>query len=65
MKLKGILNLKLKENSIDTPDIYNGAKLRKVETKNGEPVWLFSPSQYVQAAMKNNETHLRKKLGDR
>ena len=52
----------LKEESIGTPSIYLGGKVRKLTLANSAKAWSFSSSQYVQAAVKNVEEYL-KKLG--
>jgi hypothetical protein len=48
----------LKEDSIGEPDIYLGAKLRKVVAPNGQKVWTQSSSGYIQEAVKNVESWL-------
>ena len=48
----------LKESSIGPPSIYLGAKVHQVELDNGAKAWAFSPSQYVQAAVKNVKSFL-------
>ena len=50
----------LKQESIGKPSIYLGGRVRKVKLDNGVTVWAFGSSQYVQAAVKNVETWLRK-----
>ena len=50
----------LKDESIGPPKIYLGGHVRQVELENGVHAWAFSSSQYVQAAVKNVETHLEK-----
>ena len=50
----------LKEASIGPPKLYLGGTVRKVELDSGVKAWSFSSSQYVQAAVKNVETHLEK-----
>jgi hypothetical protein len=50
----------LKEESIGTPKIYLGGKVRRVQLENGVYAWSFSSSQYVQAAVKNVEEYLSK-----
>ncbi len=50
----------LKQESIGTPKIYLGGKVRKVQLDNGVYAWAFGPSQYVQAAVKNVEGWLGK-----
>jgi hypothetical protein len=41
----------LKKSLVGDPDIYLGAKLRKVELKNGVNAWSMPPSKYVQEAV--------------
>ena len=41
----------LKPTSIGDPDIYLGAKLRKMNLPNGVWCWIMSPSKYVQEAV--------------
>ena len=48
----------LKEESVGPPDIYLGGKISKVVLKNGVTAWSFSPTQYVQSAVKNVEEYL-------
>ena len=48
----------LKPSSIGPPKIYLGSRVRKVTLDNGAKAWAFSPSQYVQAAVKNVESYL-------
>jgi hypothetical protein len=50
----------LKEESIGTPKLYLGGKVRRVQLENGVYAWSFSSSQYVQAAVKNLEENLAK-----
>ena len=50
---------------IGDPDIYLGAKLRKVQLNNGMFAWGMSPAKYVQEAMRNLEEHLTKGYGGR
>ena len=54
---------KMKEGSIGDPDVYLGAKLRKVRLPNGVESWAMSPSKYVQEAVKNAETFSTEKFG--
>ena len=42
-----------KEGSIGDPDIYLGAKLRKVQLDNGVFAWGMSPAKYVQEVVRN------------
>jgi hypothetical protein len=48
----------LKPSSIGPPKIYLGSHVRKVSLDNGAKAWAFSPSQYVQAAVKNVKDYL-------
>jgi hypothetical protein len=41
----------LKKSSVGNPDIYLGAKLRKIVLDNGVEAWSMSPSKYVQEAV--------------
>ena len=43
----------IKKDSIGDPDIYLGAKLRKVQLDNGVFSWGMSPTKYVQEAVRN------------
>jgi hypothetical protein len=51
----------LKEESIGKPSQYLGGKLREVELENGTQCWAFGSTQYVNAAVANIETYLKKK----
>ena len=55
----------MKEGSIGDPDLYLGAKLRKISLPNGVQAWSTSPSKYVQEAVKNVSTHLYKEYEGR
>ena len=48
----------LKESSIGPPKIYLGSHVRKVNLDTGAQAYAFSPSQYVQAAVKNVKSYL-------
>ena len=48
----------LKEESIGTPTVYLGGRVRKVQLENGVWAWSFSSSQYVQSAVKNVEEYV-------
>ena len=50
----------MKKGYIGDPDIYLGAKLRKVQLDNGVFTWGMSPAKYVQEAVINVEEHLTK-----
>ena len=56
--------MKLKESSVGDPDIYLGAKLRKMKMPNGVLAWGISPSKYVQEAVKNCEAYLKDNYPD-
>ena len=53
----------LKPLSIGEPDIYLGVKLMKMTMANGVWCWSMIPSKYVQEAVRNCETHLKKQYG--
>ena len=55
----------LKESSIGLPKIYLGRHVRKVQLDNGFNAWVFSSSQYEQAAVKNIESYLEKEYDGR
>jgi hypothetical protein len=48
----------LKEESIGTPKLYLGGKMRQVILDNGMKAWGIRSSQYVQAAINNVEKYL-------
>ena len=50
----------IKPGSIGPPKIYLGNKVSKVTLDNGVDAWSFSSSQYVQNAVANVDTYLRK-----
>ena len=49
---------KLKEESIEPPQICLGGRMREVELTNGAKVWAFGSLQCVKAAVDNVEQHL-------
>ena len=51
----------IKEKSIVIPDIYLGNKVTKVTLENGVEAWSLSSSQYVQNAVKNVESYLKRR----
>ena len=51
----------LKEESIGPPNQYLGGHLRQAKMPNGIMAWVFGSSKYVQDAVKNVETYLKKK----
>ena len=57
-------HFEMKPSSMGDPDIYLGAKLRKV-TIDGTDAWSFSSSKYVQASVKNVEEFLDKRFNGR
>ena len=56
---------KLKPGSLGDPDIYLGAKLRKMQMHNGVWAWALSPAKYVHQAVKNVEGYLEEILSER
>ena len=56
--------MKLKDSSVGDPDIYLGAKLKKLQMDNDVWCWSFSPSKYVQEAVRNCQKYLRENLSD-
>ena len=50
----------MKKGSIGDPDLYLGAKLREVQLSTGVYAWSFSPSKYVQEAVRNVKEYLSK-----
>ena len=55
----------MKEGSVGDPDLYLGAKLRKITPPNGVQAWSTSPRKYIQEIVKNVEEHLHKEYGGR
>ena len=55
----------MNKGSIRDPDIYLGAKLRKVHMDNCVFAWGMIPEKYVQEAVRNVEQHLTKEYGGR
>ena len=49
----------LKSGSIQPPDLYLGAKMRRVVLPNGVKAWAQSSSHYIQTVLKNLEEWLR------
>ena len=56
---------KMKPGSIGDPDIYLGAKLRKITLPNGVIAWAMSPSKYIQESIRSVEEYLAKEYGGR
>jgi hypothetical protein len=55
----------MKDGSIGDPDIYLGAKLRKIQLDNVVDCWAMSPSEYIKEAVANAEIYLAKNFGGR
>jgi hypothetical protein len=51
---------KFKNDSIGNPELYLGAKLKLVTLENGTKAWSTSASKYVQTAVQNVITHLKR-----
>ena len=56
--------MKLKESSFGDPDIYLGAKLKKLQMDNDVWCWSIIPSKYVQEAVHNCQKYLKEKFSD-
>ena len=54
---------KIKSGSIGDPNMYLGAKPRKVVLENGVEAWATSASKYVQEAVSNSEAYLHEHFG--
>ena len=54
---------KLKPSYIGDPDIYLGAKVKKMSLTNGTWCWSLSPYKYVQEALRNCDQALRDTYG--
>ncbi len=52
----------LKPDSVGSPDIYLGAKLKLMQLENGVWAWGISPSKYVREAVKNCKDYVSKHL---
>ena len=53
----------MKKGSIGNPDVYLGAKVKRMEMLNGVQAWALSSSKYVQEAVQNVKSYLRDELG--
>ena len=53
----------MKKGSIGDPDMYLGARVKRMEMLNGVQAWALSLSKYVQEAVQNTEGYLRDELG--
>ena len=49
-------------NTVGDPDVYLGAKVKRMEMPNGVQAWALSSSKYVQEAVQNVENYLRDEL---
>ena len=52
--------LKFKNNKVETPDFYLGAKLKK-KYLGGKEVWIISITYYIKSSMENVKEKLKKK----
>ena len=58
--IKGIQrSFKLKDDNIEEPETYLGARLSKMTAANGTKCWSMSSEAYCKAAVTNVETKLR------
>ena len=55
----------LKPGSLGDPDIYLGAKLKKMKLSNGVEAWAMSPAQCMEQSVKNVEKYLEENLSAR
>jgi hypothetical protein len=55
---------KMKEDSIQVPTFYLGAKLKKTVWPNGVVAWGMSSRKYVQSAFQNVQEHMVALPGD-
>ena len=53
----------MKSGSIGDPNMYLGAKLRKVVLENGVESWATSALKYVGEAVSNSEAYLHENFG--
>ena len=53
----------MKPGSIGDPDIYLGAKLRKVTLNNGVQCWALSPTKYINEALATAAAYVKKEYG--
>ena len=58
-------SFRIKPGSLGDPDIYLGAKLKKMRLPNGVETWALSPARYVHQSVRNAEDYISKNLGDR
>jgi hypothetical protein len=50
----------IQPGSVGDPDFYLGSKLKMMEMANGTKCWTASPSKYVQEAVSNVESYVKK-----
>ena len=56
---------KKKDGLVGNPDIYLGAKVKKMELPNGVKAWALSSSKYIQEAMQNCKKYLAYSMNGR
>ena len=60
--LKGVqLKFKLKEDKMETPEVYLGAGMTQMENIDGDLCWAMSSEKYCSAMVQNIEDVLAKK----
>ena len=52
----------MKAGSIGDPDIYLGAKVKKMRMNNGVTAWAISPGKYVNEAVNNCEKWIQENM---
>ena len=55
----------MKKGSVGDPDVYLGAKVKRMKIPNGVQAWALSSSKYVQEAVRKVENYLRDELSGR
>ena len=56
---------KMKDELVGDPDIYLGAKVKKMELPNGVKAWALSSSKYIREAVQNCEKYLAHSMNGR
>ena len=56
---------KMKDGLVGNPDIYLGAKVKKMELPNGIKAWALSSSKYIQEAVQNCKKYLAHSMNGR